>query len=197
MNCTIANTTVVPVGCGSVVTGSTVGLPSLRGLFPSGDKRHIFCPNTTEMVRVSTCGSSFDTVLYINGSDVDDWFDDDGFCSRQETVTINVEAGECYDIIVGGFGSLEGKYLLSIDCLNFIDVACGSSVSNSTVGFRGGMAHRFCPNDLGRVEASTCGSSFETEIQTNGTTRASNCADCLADSNAACVGFNFRCGGRG
>ena len=197
MNCIIANTTVVPVGCGSVVTGSTVGLPSLRGLSSSGDKRHIFCPNTTETALVSTCGSSFDTVLYINGSDVDDEFDDDGPCSRQETVTINVEAGECYDIIVGGFGSLEGKYLLSIDCLNFIDVACGSSVSNSTVGFRGGMAHRFCPNDLGRVEASTCGSSFETEIQTNGTTRASNCADCLADSNADCVGFDFRCGGRG
>ena len=80
----------------------------------------------------------------------------------------------------------------------FVPVTCSSNISNSTVGSTGGQNHHlFCPNDLGRVEASTCGSSFETEIQTNGTTRASNCADCLADSNAACVGFNFRCGGRG
>ena len=79
-----------------------------------------------------------------------------------------------------------------------VPVTCGSNISNSTVGFiRGIRQHSFCPNDTGRVEVSTCGSSFETEIQTNGTTRDSNCADCPADSNASCVGFNFRCGGRG
>jgi hypothetical protein len=141
-------------------------------------------------------------VLYINGSDIDDSFDDFGFgngvCRRQEKVRFNVEAGECYDIIVGGHSNSEGTYSLSIDCFNCIDVTCGSKVSNSTVGFiRGIRQHSFCPNDTGRVEVSTCGSSFETEIQTNGTTRDSNCADCPADSNASCVGFNFRCGGRG
>ena len=79
-----------------------------------------------------------------------------------------------------------------------VPVACGSNISNSTVGSKGGKNHHlFCPTQTGRVEASTCGSSFETEIQTNGTTRDSNCADCPADSNASCVGFNFRCGGRG
>jgi len=201
ISCTVVNATAIPVACGSLVTGSTVGLPSLRGS-RSGDQRHIFCPNTTETVQVSTCGSSFDTVLYINGSDIDDSFDDVGFgngvCRRQEKVRFNVEAGECYDIIVGGHSNSEGTYSLSIDCFNCIDVTCGSKVSNSTVGFiRGIRQHSFCPNDTGRVEVSTCGSSFETEIQTNGTTHNSNCADCPADSNASCVGFDFRCGGRG
>ena len=64
ISCTVVNATAIPVACGSLVTGSTVGLPSLRGS-RSGDQRHIFCPNTTETVQVSTCGSSFDTVLYI------------------------------------------------------------------------------------------------------------------------------------
>ena len=199
ISCTIVNTTPVPVGCGSMVTGSTVGLPSLRG-YSSGDKQHIFCPNTTATAEVSTCGSSFDTELYINGSNVDDYFDDSGTgsCAGQETGKFNFEAGECYDIIVGGVHRGEGTFSLSIDCFNFIDVTCGSKVSNSTVGSRGGIKnHLFCPTQTGRVEASTCGSSFETEIQTNGTVRDSNCADCLADSNAACVGFNFRCGGKG
>ena len=201
ISCTVANVTVVPVACGSVATGSTVGLPNLRESL-AGERQHIFCPNTTETAEVSTCGSSFDTVLYINISDrdIDGYFDDvgfgDGFCRRQETVRFNFEAGECYDIIVGGNSNSEGTYSLSIDCFSFIDVTCGSKVSNSTVGSRGGTKqHLFCPTQTGRIEASTCGSSFETEIQTNGTTRDSNCADCLADSNAACVGFNFRCGG--
>ena len=197
ISCTIVNTTFVPVSCGSVVTGSTVGLPSLRGS-SSGDQQHIFCPSTTEIVQISTCGSSFDTVLYINGPDVDDYFDDSGTCGMQEMARLEFKAGECYDIIVGGYSNGEGTYSLSIECFNFIDVTCGSKVSNSTVGSRGGKNHHlFCPTQTGRVEASTCGSSFETEIQTNGTVRDSNCADCLADSNAACVGFNFRCGGKG
>ena len=197
VNCTIVKATPVPVSCGSVVTGSTVGLPSLRGS-SSGDQQHIFCPNTTEIVQISTCGSSFDTVLYINGPDVDDYFDDSRTCGMQEMARLEFKAGECYDIIVGGYSNGEGTYSLSIECFNFIDVTCGSKVSNSTVGSRGGINHHlFCPTQTGRVEASTCGSSFETEIQTNGTVRDSNCADCLADSNAACVGFNFRCGGKG
>ena len=49
MNCTIANTTVVPVGCGSVVTGSTVGLSR---------KHHILCSNEFARVEASTSGSS-------------------------------------------------------------------------------------------------------------------------------------------
>ena len=45
ISCTVVNATAIPVACGSLVTGSTVGLPSLRGS-RSGDQRHIFCPNT-------------------------------------------------------------------------------------------------------------------------------------------------------
>ena len=57
MNCTIANTTVVPVGCGSVVTGSTVGL---------SQKHHIFCSNDFARVEASTSGSSFSAWMNLN-----------------------------------------------------------------------------------------------------------------------------------
>eukprot|EP00435_Cladocopium_sp_Y103_P006303 s2065_g2.t1 len=195
LDCTIANTTAIPVGCGSVVFGSTAGLPSLRGS-PAGAKRHIFCPNQTHTAQVSTCGSSFDTVLYINGSDVNvqsQGYED--LCFNQETVRLNFKSGECYDIIVSGSGpAQEGSYVLSIDCFVF---ECGSTFSGSTIGFHGGLkTHLFCPKERGRMEASTCGSNFNTEIQINDTEINFGCRDrdCLFDINAACTGFNFRPG---
>ena len=145
LKCTIANTTAIPVDCGSVVTGSTAGLPSLRGS-SAGAKRHMFCPNKTYTAQVSTCGSSFDTVLYINGSDVNlqSQYSDD-LCD-QETVTFDFTSGECYDIIVGGFSYIEeGTYVLSIDCFLF---ECGSTFSGSTIGLRGSVkTHLFCPTE--------------------------------------------------
>ena len=57
INCTIANTTIVPVGCGSVVTGSTVGL---------GRKHHVFCAKEFARVEASTSGSSFSAHMQLN-----------------------------------------------------------------------------------------------------------------------------------
>ena len=187
VNCTIVKATPVPVSCGSVVTGSTVGLPSLRGS-AAGAKRHIFCPDQTHTAQVSTCGSSFDTVLYVNGPDVNlRSYGSDDFCG-EETVTVNFTSGECYDIIVSGFW--EGTYVLSIDCFVF---ECGSTFSGSTIGLHGSVkTHLFCPAETGRMEVSTCGSDFNTEIRINSTIVDFDCRDCLLDMNAACVGFNFR-----
>ena len=73
INCTIVNATPVTVGCGSIVTGSTFGLPSLRG-FPSGDQRHIFCSNETARVEANTCGSMLEEDLQLNDTrQVFDW----------------------------------------------------------------------------------------------------------------------------
>ena len=62
MNCIIANTTVVPVGCGSVVTGSTVGLSR---------KHHILCSNEFARVEASTSGSSFPANMQLNDTVID------------------------------------------------------------------------------------------------------------------------------
>ena len=73
INCTIVNATPVLVGCGSTVTGSTFGLPSLRG-FSSGDQRHIFCSHETARVEANTCGSMLEEGLLLNDTrHVFDW----------------------------------------------------------------------------------------------------------------------------
>ena len=193
------------MACGDDVSDSTLGLPDLRGS-SSGDQLHQFCPSTNGTAQVDTCQSSFDTMLFINGPDVNLDCDDacegfEGCPGYRENVKFDFMAGKCYDIIVSGYGSDEGDYVLSIDCgdrVSAIEVECGSTVSRSTVGLVGGaQPHLFCPNETGRVEASTCGSSFNTEIQLNGLNGYIpdfECGACPTDPNAKCVGFNARCG---
>ena len=65
LNCTIVNATPVSVGCGSVVTGSTIGFP--------GGKPHVFCSDEIGRVEVSACSSSVDALfLRVNGTVLDE-----------------------------------------------------------------------------------------------------------------------------
>ena len=181
-----------------------MGLPDLRGS-SSGDHLHQFCPSTNGTAEVDTCQSSFDTMLFIKGPDVNLDCDDacegfDGCPGNREKVNFDFKAGKCYDIIVSGYASMEGNYVLSIDCggVPAIEVECGSNVSSSTIGLGGAQPHLFCPNETGRVEVSTCGSDFNTEIQLSGLNGSGfipdfECDACPADLNAECVGFNARC----
>ena len=160
------------VACGIPVYGSTEGLPDTMG-GPSGEARFSFCPNLTGRVKISTCGSDFDTWLHVKSPIVDVNCDDCGDCAPQTELSVDVLADECYDIFVEGFQESEGDFVLSLTCstattttvMNAL-VPCGSPVSGSTVGlpdtlgFRGGEAHwSFCPNSTGRVKISTCLSS--------------------------------------
>eukprot|EP00435_Cladocopium_sp_Y103_P048044 s2794_g14.t1 len=203
-------TAALPVGCGTNVTGSTVGLPR-DSQYPlrEGAQIHSFCPNATELAEVSTCGSNFNTWLEISSpdfasdSDNTDFENADLNCGEQEVVGFDIEAGECYGIIVGG-NSEEGTYSLSIDCGTRSaprDVQCGSIVSGSTAGlFQRIQPYLFCSNQTARVEASTCGSNFPTEVSMVNEMPIldRDCADCSGDPNAACIGFNVRCrAGRG
>ena len=108
--------TSLPVECGSVLHGSNVGQPNTIGS-AAGDVWHMFCPTAAGTVEISTCGSDYDTFLYIQGSNIDYSCDDCGSCgTRTETTVTNFLPGECYNIIVGGFSSREGNYVLSISC---------------------------------------------------------------------------------
>ena len=94
---------------------------------------------------------------------------------------------------MGGDG-VSGEYVLSMNCtiVPSVPVACGSVVNGSALlpGFKA----IFCSTEAGRVEASTCGSIFDsTEIWVNSTVLDRGCGDC--PSNARCVGFNVRCEG--
>ena len=176
---------------------------------------HHFCPNRTGIAQVSTCESRFDTKLYVNGTDVDRECDDDcglGTCRRglgfgnNEFLTFDFKAGECYDVIVGGFANSEGEYVLSIDCVDQKVLECGRNSTGSTVGLpslspqtvAGVQPFIFCPGTSGRASVSTCGSNFSAGVGsgpvvfTNATQQG---FDCSAECNAACVRFNFRHGG--
>eukprot|EP00438_Fugacium_kawagutii_P017153 Skav211196 [mRNA] locus=scaffold2111:60481:67547:- [translate_table: standard] len=119
--CTDVNTTSVEVDCGSSITGTTVGLPPLRGQ-TSGVKGHVFCPNRSVLAHVSTCGSSFDTWLYVEGPGVNFSCHDCGDCTglyrfgKPAEATLNFLSGACYNIQVAGKDGSQGEYALSISC---------------------------------------------------------------------------------
>ena len=101
---------------------------------------------------------------------------------------------------MGAIDASEGDYSLSMNCTipntTVVQVGCGSNVTGSTVGLSR-KDHIFCSNDFARVEASTCGSNFDTEISVNSTVLDRQCGDCPSDTNARCIGFNVRCEGEG
>ena len=81
--------TSLPVECGSVLHGSNVGQPNTIGS-AAGDVWHMFCPTAAGTVEISTCGSDYDTFLYIQGSNIDYSCDDCGSCgTRTETSVTN------------------------------------------------------------------------------------------------------------
>lgn len=210
INCNVQSSISISIQCGDKVSGSTVGLPDVTGDGGAGDQVHKFCPREDGTALVDTCESDYDTKLYVNGPGVDLNCDDSscgmacGF-GRQESAMFDFKAGECYDVIVGGYANSEGNYVLSISCpqrnastgttatttttttRELISIECGSSVSGSTAVFR--QPFSFCPNATGRVYATTCGSRSFTEVSS---TAAELNTDCGADCNAGCIEFNFR-----
>ncbi|MHC4991659.1 MAG: hypothetical protein ACYTGC_11835, partial [Planctomycetota bacterium] len=74
----------------------------------------------TGSVTVSTCGSDFDTVLAVYDGctclpDLEDLLEcNDDSCDLQSEVTIDVVAGQCYKIQIGGFNGAQGQGLLTI-----------------------------------------------------------------------------------
>eukprot|EP00438_Fugacium_kawagutii_P017154 Skav211197 [mRNA] locus=scaffold2111:100173:100448:- [translate_table: standard] len=52
------------LSCGSQVNGFTFGRSNVVGRLP-GDSVYKFCPDGTVEAKISTCGSSFDTWLYV------------------------------------------------------------------------------------------------------------------------------------
>ena len=132
INCTDVSTNTITVECGSAVTGTTFRLPSLRGA-NVGVQPHSFCPNQTVSAHISTCGSFFDTWLYVEGPSINFSCAECGNCPRtpstQAEATLNLTAGGCYEIFVGGKGS-EGQYALSISCNESVgaNIICPVSV---------------------------------------------------------------------
>ena len=71
-------------------------------------------------VQISTCGSSYDTWLYVwnsDGDEIDDC-DDCGDCGVRTVLTIDDLSAGSYYIGVGGFSSSSGVYVADVSCTN-------------------------------------------------------------------------------
>jgi hypothetical protein len=103
------------------------------------DVVYAYTPTVNQLVSVSLCGSSFNTVLHIWGGCPDQGVapvccnDDDPFCNPVPSQTsccrgIQMQAGTTYYIVVDGAGTSSGAYQIRVDVgPNCPSQPCGSS----------------------------------------------------------------------
>jgi len=101
---------VVTLACGQVDTGSTVENCD-------GEKTFSFTA-TTSSITVTTCGSSYDTMLSIQTETTRIRSgDDEGNCGRQTILEdVPLTEGEEYFIVLSGYGRATGNYRIEIIC---------------------------------------------------------------------------------
>lgn len=108
---------VVPVTIsGSTTGGASIFTPSCSfGQAP--DHSYTFTAPTTKVYEMNTVGSNYDTVLHVLGatcSGVSLACNDDSF-GLQSQVFVNLTAGQTVTVVVDGFGSSFGNYVLTIE----------------------------------------------------------------------------------
>ncbi|MEM9191220.1 MAG: hypothetical protein AAGF12_18760, partial [Myxococcota bacterium] len=105
-----------------VASGTTVGQsddtrPSCRGGTAS-DLAFGWTAPATGRFTFDTIGSSFDTVLYLlsscGGAELPGACDDDSGGGTTSSITLPLNAGQSIVIVVDGFGTAEGSYILNI-----------------------------------------------------------------------------------
>eukprot|EP00435_Cladocopium_sp_Y103_P065968 s250_g28.t1 len=180
-------TAALPVVCGTNLIGSTAGLPpdpSFAFAF-SGAQIHRFCPNTTESAEVSTVGSTFVPWILISGQ---------GEIEFKDAVAFDFEAGECYDIIVGG-DRQEGNYSLQarVDPTSLQKSPWQVKYQYLTVSV---LIVRVTP--MQRALGSTSGLESCTWVRywqkVRDFTKCGGETGSFVDSNADCISFNARPG---
>jgi len=192
---------VCAIGCGSVVTGTTVGAANnfAAGLGnPAGDVSFVFSTNVATTATFTTCGgsSNYDTFLRLVQGTTEIASNDDS-CGLQSRIVQQLAAGQT-TVVVDGFQSSVGAFTLTVTCAGGINVlgaiTVGTSVSGSTVGAAnsfgqpsGDAIYSFTPPFSGQVTLNTCGSNFDTflHVFNAGTEIASN------DDSGACAGHGL------
>jgi len=104
------------INCGGILTGSTRGLPSVKG-FPSGEV--VFLINLPSFValQASTCPSDFDTYVRFYDSDSREICSNDNssICSPQSDLFCSIAPG-VYSVLLEGAGTAEGSYSVEMTC---------------------------------------------------------------------------------
>jgi hypothetical protein len=168
-------------------TGDPV--PACQTVFGSG-VWFTYTPSETAPVLVSSCGSSFDTVIGIYtgacGALTQVACNDDGgpdCVGVAASVVFNATAGTTYHILAGGYNSTAGTLqivaqLANDQCRGAVALATGVAHTMSTLDATGiadpasscsslsnGVWFTYIPAVSGVVTINTCGSDFDTVVQ--------------------------------
>jgi hypothetical protein len=201
----------LPLVAGATLTVNTLGAtspddPTSVCARPSGKGVWFtYTPPTNQFIQITTCGSSFDTMLQVyvgNCDSLDPIACNDDSCGLQSVVSFIGQAGVTYRIFGGGFSSASGplRTLLTVlpgpindlcegalgltNGLTFT-MSTGSATTNNdptltcnaTAG--NGVWFTFTPQLDGPVTISTCGSDYDTVIEVFG-------GSCAGFSTIAC-----------
>lgn len=162
------------LGCGSNITGSTTNAGNHLGNAASD---HIFRLTLTQstVVRLSTCGSNYDTYLRVYNLDMTQqlhYCDDCGPCGLQTVLDTQLDAGD-YAVVLEGYSSREGTYHLTVECMQPsapLAIVCDDVVhgnTDSAVSNHGGQSgeHLYdftLTEPINLVQFDSCGSQFDT-----------------------------------
>jgi hypothetical protein len=203
---------------GGTVTGVTSGTATQAGSCGSSagspERVYRWVAPYTGTVRATTCGSSYDTVLYARAGSCDgaevagSACNDDSACGNGSDLTFPTVAGETYYLFVDGYGGAQGSFTLNVtpvpppgscETPRELDPR-GETVTGTTSGtgtLQGSCGSslaspervfRFVAPASGWASASTCGSGFDTVVYV----RAGSCAG--AEVSGACNDDDAACG---
>jgi hypothetical protein len=175
---------------GGSYNGTTSGSSSLGGTCGGGsapENVYSWTPSSSGLATISTCGSSYDTLLYVRSGSCSAGPEvacDDDACTPGSTLMVNVTAGTTYYIVVDGYSSSAGSYTLNVTppgagggsgtCGSPILVPASGGTFNSTTSGNSGQSgscgggsapekvYSWTPSASGSATLSTCGSSLDT-----------------------------------
>ncbi len=183
----------LPIACGQTITGSTSdatpeAIPGGCGNATSASEWYVFTGNG-QNITASLCGSAYDTWISVVtgpcGGTQTCIASSDDFCLAQSQVTFLSITGQTYYIRVAGFGSSSGNYTLALTCTvplandgcaGALPIACGQTITSSTVGATaetnvGGCGNATSPtlwySFVGTGQLTTvslCGSAYDTQL---------------------------------
>lgn len=121
------------VACGDIVTGTTVGStsnddPGFCGTTSGAPGNYYTFTGTGQIIELALCNSTFDTKLQVFTGDCGDLTCVDGnddSCGLQSEVTFLSETGVEYTFYVFGFGTSQGDYELSVNCVCDVTINAG------------------------------------------------------------------------
>ena len=141
----------LPIACGGTVTGNTAtatidAVPTCVTTLNTAPGVWYTFVGTGQSTTLSLCGSGYDTkvgvftgtcaaLVCVTGND--------DFCGLQSSVTFATTLGTTYYVLVTGFGTATGAFTMTMtcaaaipndDCTGALPIACGGSVSGTTVG---------------------------------------------------------------